>query len=114
MIYEQLPKITKEEAEAKLKVTYGEELCLLLLSIYEIEDWKWVQDTYIHYVTNEDKWVASAAITGLGHLARITDELENGKVLDVLEGVSSSNPELEGKVSDAINDINMFSKSSSS
>lgn len=106
--YEKLHKITREKAESKLKVLHGEDLCRLLLSMCELEDWKWVQDTYLRFVRNNDYWVAAAAVTGLGHLARTSGELEKDKVIGILEDVARSVPELEGKVDGAISDINMF------
>ncbi len=108
MQYEKLPKITKDEAEAKLKVAQGEDLCLLLLSMCELEDWKWVQDIYLLYARDKDNWVASSAITGIGHLARITGDLEKEKVISTLKEVSRINPKLRAKIHDAISDINMF------
>ena len=106
--YEQLPIITKNEAEKKIKVADRDELCRLLLSICRLEDSKWIQNVYLKYISDEDKWVASAAITGLGHLARISGELEKDKVISALEDILKNKPELEGKINDTINDINVF------
>lgn len=108
MQYEKLPKITKEQAESKLKTVQGEDLCLLLLSMCELEDWKWVQDIYIRYLNSNDQWVLGAAITALGHLARIAGKIEKNKVIEALNKISSTNPMIKGKIDNAINDINMF------
>ncbi|WP_017662958.1 hypothetical protein [Baaleninema simplex] len=110
MQYEDTPKLTKEDFIIQVKNASQEELCLLLLGIYELNDWKWIQSTYLDYLKHQDKWVASAAIIGLGHLARVHGEIEVKKVVSCLEKVAQCRPELEGKVEDAISDINMFSK----
>ncbi len=106
--YEKLPQITKEQAEIKLKNAQGEELCYLLLSMCELEDWKWVQDIYLQFVRDKNHWVAAAAITALGHLARIAGKLEKDRVIDILKDISNTRQELKGKAKDAISDINMF------
>jgi len=98
----------KEQAEKDLKTAYGENLCSLLIGISEIEDWKWAQDIYLKYLNDRDQWVATAAITGLGHLARISKNLEKEKVIGALEELSKNNPKLKGKIRDAISDINIF------
>jgi len=106
--YQSLPPFSREDAESKLRVAQGEELCLLLLSLSEADDWKWAQETYLGYINNEDKWVASSAITGLGHLARIAGKIEKEKVINALNKVAESRKDLEGKIGDAMSDINMF------
>lgn len=106
--YQSIPKISKANAERELSMAEGENLCLILLSLSEIDDWKWVQETYLSYISNSDKWVASAAITGLGQLARISGDLDKDRVVESLEQLSRINPSLSGKVQDSISDINMF------
>lgn len=107
MQYEIISAFNKEQAESKLDDTEGEELCLVLLSLYEIEDWQWVQDIYLKYINDKDNWVASAAITGLGHLARVSGKITKGKVI-ALENARQNNPDLNGKIADAISDLNMY------
>ena len=106
--YQKLPKLTPEETIKKLNSSSGEELCLLLLSLSELDDWLWVQNTYLTFIGHNDKWVASAAITGLGHLARNCGNLEKEKVLTILKNTLTKRPELQGKIEDAISDIDIF------
>lgn len=110
MQYESIPSITKEDAEKKLQIAEGEELCLLLLSLSELDDWQWVQEKYLLYIAHRDKWVASAAITGLGDMVRIAGNIEKDRVVNLLIDVAKSRQDLEGKIHDAISDINMFYK----
>ena len=39
---------------------------------------------YLKYVNDEDRWIASAAITGLGHLARTSGQLDKDLVIATL------------------------------
>ncbi|QMV16763.1 hypothetical protein [Vibrio spartinae] len=107
--YESIPFQTKDEAIAVLdKAQSTEELCVLLLGLCEIEDWEWVQEQYLKYIHDEDKWVSSSAITGLGHLARINGNLDKKRVITTLEQLAQNRPELEGKISDALSDIDIY------
>lgn len=107
--YRSLPKAPKQ-VEAQLKTLQGEELCLFLLSLSEVDNWKLAQDIYLKYINNEDKWIASAAITGLGHVARISKMLEKEMVVQTLKKTLAKRPELEGKINDTLNDILIFLK----
>ncbi|OOE77141.1 hypothetical protein [Salinivibrio sp. ML290] len=106
--YQSVIPVTKESAESALSSATGEELCLLLLALCELDDWEWAQDVYLRYIYDEDIWVASAAITGLGHLARVSGQLDKKTVLKNLSDLAKLKPKLEGKVYDTINDIQMF------
>jgi hypothetical protein len=111
--YESIECRTKEEAELALQQNSNisrDELVTLLLSLYEIEDVKWVQEQYQKYISNEDYWVASAAITGLGHLARISKSVEKDSMIHMLKDLCVERPELESKIEDAISDIDVFSQ----
>ncbi|MDK1288395.1 hypothetical protein [Pseudoalteromonas umbrosa] len=99
---------SKEYTETQLNLAKGEELCLLLLGLCELEDWKWVQNIYLKYIYDDDHWVATAAITGLGHLARISGQLDKKTVVQSLTALIEIKPALEGKVRNTISDIEMF------
>ena len=106
--YQDLPRVSEKDIETKLELAKGEDLCLLLLAMSELENWRWVQEKYLTYLTHEDKWVASAAITGLGHLARLSGNLDKDKVISSLKKLESERPELIGKIEDSISDIEVF------
>lgn len=86
----------------------GEELTLLLLGLSELDDWEWVQDIYLNFVNDKDIWVASAAIGGLGDLARIHGHIDKKRVVKSLLNLANSREELRGKINDAVDDIDMF------
>ncbi|AUI85886.1 hypothetical protein BS333_05550 [Vibrio azureus] len=106
--YQRVTPVTKEAAEIRLNLAKGEELCLLLLALCDLEDWKWVQNVYLKYIYDDDLWVASAAITGIGHLARVSGQLDKKIVVKSLTDLAAVKPNLEGKVCDTISDIDMF------
>ena len=64
---------------------------------------------YLEYIHDDDEWVASAAITGLGHLANF-GQLNKNLVIKTLTDLAKVKPELKGKISDAISDIEGFIK----
>jgi len=73
-----------------------------------VDDWAWVQETYLGFIEHENVWVAGAAINGLGHLARIARRLDKARVLAVLRALPTDDPFVNGKVADAIADIEHF------
>ena len=68
--YQSIHPVTQKDAEAKLNVVKGEALYSWFLAISELDDVEWVETVYLEYIHDDDQWVASAAITGLGHLAK--------------------------------------------
>ena len=82
--YQSINPISKLEAKAKLEVLEGKSCVLLLLALSDLDDVEWVQSIYLKYVNDEDRWIASAAITGLGHLARTSGQLDKDLVIATL------------------------------
>lgn len=83
---------------------------MLLLALEEISDWKYLQDLYLKYATNDDENIAGLAITCIGHLARIHQTIDIEAVNDVFEFVAKKSPKLIGRIEDALEDIAIFSK----
>lgn len=109
MQYEIIPEISREDAEAGLNAALkSNELRLLLLGMCELEDWKWVQNIYLEYVTHEDDSVAGAAVEGLGHLSRVSRNLEKERVIKRLRELELERPALAGHVEFAVEDIEHF------
>lgn len=111
--YESIEVVTKEQALAILDNISNisrDEIVQLLLGLYEIEDKQWVQDLYLKFIINDDFWVSSAAITGLGHLARVNGLPDKSKVVCALNNLCREKSELELKIVDAISDIDTFSE----
>lgn len=79
-------------------------ICEALLSItYHDKDWLWVQEKCLFFIKSEFIDVKKIAISCLGHLARVHGKLED-KVMPILEELRSD-PDLVGRVEDAIDDI---------
>lgn len=106
--YESLPRTNKEKAAIELETAQGEQLCMLLPGLSEINDWIWAQEQYLRFLRHSDKWVSSAAINGLGHLARLNGTLDKKRVVQELTGLKKDRPDLEGKIADVLSDIDMF------
>jgi len=83
---------------------------VLLLGICQWPDWRWVQSVYLHWMHHEDHWVAGAAITGLGHLARCARRMDKAIVVPALEALVQNRPAMAGKIENALDDIAMFTE----
>lgn len=108
MIYENIPTITKDKFIREYSSVTDEQLCLLLLGLDDSEDFEWLLNTYIHYLKHKNFWVASAAISGIGDLARKTKALDKNIIVKLLNDIAESRHELKSKVNDAIDDLNHF------
>ena len=86
-----------------------DELCPTLISLSEFDDADLVLDVYFEYMKHQDKWVASAAITGIGHLARLNDLKDIDIIQLKLNALLKERPELEGKIDDCLDDLDTFS-----
>ena len=83
-------------------------VCTALVSIaYHDEDWRWAQDQFLNFLESPNPEISGLAATCLGHLARIHRVLDKEKVLLALQGYVAD-PRISGRVSDALDDINMF------
>ena len=83
---------------------------MLLLALEEISDWKYLQDLYLKYATNDDEDIAGLSITCIGHLARIHQTIDIEAVNDVFKFVANKSKKLNGRIEDALEDINIFIK----
>lgn len=108
--YESIVQYAKDDAEKLLKTEDRNQLCKVLLGLSEIDDWEWVQEKYLSFLNNDDVWVSSAAIAGLGDLARINGQIDKARVKSELHSLRISRPELEGKIGDALSDIDIYVK----
>ncbi|WP_146658878.1 hypothetical protein [Enhygromyxa salina] len=71
-------------------------------------DPKWLEDLLLHWLqSSEDVWLRGVAATGLGHVARIHRRLNCQRVIGPLLALRSD-PEVGGKVEDALEDIGQF------
>ena len=109
MKYVEIQKtLSKNKFQEEEKNADSEKLCLLLYKISCINDWEWVQNTYIRYLSHQDKWVKIAAIRGFSEIARCTHNLEKNKVLSQLKNIVKDDTSLEEIVQETIDDIELF------
>ncbi len=108
--FKQVEQIEKPEAELIFSSGNSDQICFALLSsAFYINDWKWVQDKCLSFLSSPDIDVVRIAIICLGHIARINRKIEKEKVLTALRSEALPN-ETKGTVEDAIDDITMFAK----
>lgn len=106
--YEKIEPISRGEAEMALQGVDPEKTVLALLSLAHYDlDWQWVQERCLNSLGSSLPDVRMAAITCLGHLARIHRQIDRDRVLPALNHLRS-NPDLVGKIDDAIEDIELF------
>lgn len=106
--YVEIERLDIHDAKEKIPSLKGKELVLALLGIYDLEEVDWVQETYLDHLNHKDEWVAGAAATGLGHLARVSGLPDKNKVLNRLRTLETDSKVLESKVRSAMNDIKVF------
>ena len=110
MKYESILPVGKEEAEKAFRSNSPEEIVHALLSVTEnAADGEWVEARCLGFLDSPLPDVRNAAITCLGHLARIHRTLNKSKVLAALQQ-KLADPECAGRAEDAIEDIEMFIK----
>lgn len=85
-----------------------EKIDTLLYAIFNIDDWKWLQDLCIKIASSTDEDLSGLAITGIGHIARMYNTLEMEIVVPFLENIVQENNNLSGRATDALDDIEIF------
>ena len=110
MKYEAIEFISKADAET---VFVSENPVLISQTLvrlaYHCDDWRWVQSKCLLYSASENENVQNTAILCLGHLARIHHKLDMELIMPVLSRLKK-NPKLEGRVEDALSDIDIYIK----
>ena len=110
VIYENPRSIAKEAAEAILLKGNSSEMCSALMSIalYE-KDLSQAQDLVFPNFLSTNKDIAQAAITSVGHLARLHGQIDLDRLNFLLERMIYK-AELSGNIEDMFNDIEVFCK----
>ncbi len=69
--YEKIGPVSRSEAEVALASGDIQLIArtLIALGLHD-EDWRWVQQQGLHFLSNDSEIVVSAAILALGHTAR--------------------------------------------
>lgn len=106
--YNEVPKISRDQALHAIATCFPEDICKALVSIALHEkDWRWAQDRCLELLESKNVEVGAVAATCLGHIARIHKKIDKDRVIPALEnfGINSS---MFGIVEDAMDDISMF------
>jgi hypothetical protein len=108
MVYEELAPISHEAAEAALASGDGRQIgrALLRLALHG-PDWRLAEARALQHLTHPDIWVRRNAATALGHVARLSRDLDVASVVPALKALLSD-PEVGGYAEDALSDIEVF------
>src|SRR5262249_38352376 len=114
MKYEELPPINLDQLERALAGQSAEDAAVALLRMALNEtNWAWAEKKCLDALHDGRAPVRAAAVTGLGHLARIDRKLNKEVVIPELQKLKG-HPELGGLAEDALEDILIFTSASSS
>lgn len=104
--HEPLP-ITREEAALLLESGHGATICRVLVRLaFHEADRVYVETVCARYLTHTSADVRGAALTCLGHIARIHNALDP-KLVDALHA-ATTDPEVGGQAEDALDDFEIF------
>ncbi len=111
MKYEPVTPVSRLDAEAAFAICEPTSICAALLGLtYYDSDWNLVQNLCIKFVENsKNQEIRSLAVTCLGHLVHIHGKLDTQKVIPLLKSLQND-PQIRGRVQDALDDIEMFVK----
>src|SRR5215208_4710727 len=100
--YCEVNPISREEAMAAFASEERERICDALVRLaYHEPDWQWVQEQCLFWARYPDVNIQGAAVTCLGHLARIHAKLDVEKVLPLLRELFKD-PSVASRVDDAL------------
>ncbi len=108
MVYEELEPISQPAAEAAFASGDGPTIgrALLRLALHG-PDWRFAEQHAVRHLTHRDVWVRRNAATALGHVARLSGDLDVASVVPALKALLSD-PEVGGFAEDALGDIEVF------
>lgn len=106
--YEEMPPISRAEAEKAFKSNKTDDITRTLIRLaLNDADWRWVQGHCLSFLKHKDRWVRGAAAISLGHLARIHGQLDLAVVKPELERLSAD-PGMAERAQDALDDIQAY------
>ncbi|WP_026993023.1 hypothetical protein [Flavobacterium subsaxonicum] len=107
MVYENWEFSSKAEVEDILGIGTSDAIVRAIVgAVNGIDDWVWLQDLCWKYTDHPDFWVANAAIRGLGDIARLHKTLDEAKIMENFNKISSVR--LQSSIKDALEDIEIF------
>jgi hypothetical protein len=103
--YKEVKRMTREEILEALASQKPERIQTALWSAANFDqDWRWVQDQCLRYLTFPDLWVRRSAATCLGILAVFHKKLDVERVIPKLED-AGRDEEVRPFVQDSLEDI---------
>lgn len=111
MKYEEMPPITHEElGTALIGSNPGQAARAILRMAVHEPDLAWAESECLAALHDRRPEVTAAAITALGHLARIHHALIHPAIVEELRSLQTD-PRFAGLAEDALDDISMFASS---
>ncbi len=112
MKYQAITPLDKAEAGERLLSGDTEAIVYGLLGAVEgVDDWRWVQDQCLRFVTNPREDVARVAVMCLGHIARIWGDLDEKRVKKILKDLEpKATPRIQGAIEDTLSDMKIYLK----
>lgn len=110
MEYQDLPRLSHAELYAALSSPATERAAAAVISVGLHEpDWRWAEQVCLEALKDAREEVRAAAVTSLGHIARVHGRITALVVIPVLESILTD-PALGGVAEDALEDIRLFAK----
>ncbi len=110
MEYHDLPPVSHAELYAALSSPAAERAAAAVISVGLHEpDWRWAEQVCLDVLKDAREEVRAAAVTSLGHIARVHGKITARIVIPALESLLND-PSLGGIAEDALEDIRLFAK----
>ena len=108
MNYQNIFPIDKASAEKIFSSNDADKICYTMVAVaFHEQDWKWAQDKFLYFLTNDNPEISGLAATCLGHVARIHRQIEKERVIPLLRS-RLNDAKIGGLIEDALSDIEMF------
>ncbi len=110
--YEEPQPISRKEVESALASENPEVAAkaLIRMALWE-PDWEWAEHTCLAALQNRNVEIKKAALTAIGHVARLHHVLHLEAVIPVVKQLLDD-PSCQGIAEDALDDISIFVRSS--
>lgn len=80
----------------------------LIELVFADSDWRWLEAKCLELLDARDADLRGAAISGLGHIARIHGRLHRERVQETLKALADNEPDFAGRIEDALSDFDVF------
>jgi hypothetical protein len=111
MEYRELPRASREQLDRHLSDHDDDGAAEALLALaLDDPDGGWVQHRALSLTEHAARSVRAAAALALAHTARLHPELPSPATVTALRELGERDPELRGRVNDALDDVLAFSE----